>query len=142
RVDPGLFAENDHPSHLRRTVRVDPKTLGTNDHHGHLEGSLGYPWPPTLPQNSIGGLRGDSDPTCASRVCPVFQPGLFGAIRICSTENSPNPTHQLSNPTLEGPIPHLGARYDHSRLRGARTFTFSLRLWSYKGFYVFFIFKF
>ncbi|PKI49841.1 hypothetical protein CRG98_029752 [Punica granatum] len=109
RVDPGLFAENDHYSHLRRTVRVDPKTLGTNDHHGHLVGSLGYPRPLTLPQNSIGSLRGDSDPTCASRVCPVFQPGLFGAIRVCSKENSPNPTHQRSNPTLEGPIPHLGA---------------------------------
>ncbi|PKI36730.1 hypothetical protein CRG98_042879, partial [Punica granatum] len=41
------------------TVRVDPTTLGTNDHCGHLEGSLGYPRPPTLPQNSIGSLRGD-----------------------------------------------------------------------------------
>ncbi|PKI68503.1 hypothetical protein CRG98_011099 [Punica granatum] len=45
-----------------RTVRVDPTTLGTNDHHGHLEGSLGYPRPPTLPQNSIGSLRGDVRP--------------------------------------------------------------------------------
>ncbi|OWM66789.1 hypothetical protein CDL15_Pgr015566 [Punica granatum] len=44
------------------TVRVDPTTLGTNDHHGHLEESLGYPRPPTLPQNSIGNLRGDVRP--------------------------------------------------------------------------------
>ncbi|PKI61637.1 hypothetical protein CRG98_017968 [Punica granatum] len=44
------------------TVRVDPTTLGTNDHHGHLEGSLGYPRPPTLPQNSIGSFRGDVRP--------------------------------------------------------------------------------
>ncbi|PKI78893.1 hypothetical protein CRG98_000754 [Punica granatum] len=45
-----------------RTVRVDPATLGTNDYHGHQEGSLGYPRPPTLPQNSIGSLRGDVRP--------------------------------------------------------------------------------
>ncbi|OWM77045.1 hypothetical protein CDL15_Pgr019844 [Punica granatum] len=45
-----------------QTVRVDPTTLGTNDHHGHLEESLGYPRPPTLPQNSIGNLRGDVRP--------------------------------------------------------------------------------
>ncbi|PKI62803.1 hypothetical protein CRG98_016811 [Punica granatum] len=74
------------------------------------------------------------DPTCASRVCPVFQPSLFGAIRVCSTENSPYPTHQWSNPTLEGPIPHLGTRYDYFRLRGARTFTLLLCLWSFKRF--------
>ncbi|PKI73043.1 hypothetical protein CRG98_006538 [Punica granatum] len=34
-------------------------TLGVNDHHDHLEGSLGYPGPLTLPQNSTGSLRGD-----------------------------------------------------------------------------------
>ncbi|PKI64003.1 hypothetical protein CRG98_015616 [Punica granatum] len=84
------------------TVRVDPTTLGTNDHHGHLEGSLGYPRPPTLFKIPSGASVATSDQTCASRVCPVFQPGLFGAIRVCSTENSPNPTHQRSNPTLEG----------------------------------------
>ncbi|PKI66985.1 hypothetical protein CRG98_012650 [Punica granatum] len=44
---------------LCRTIRVDPITLGENDHHGHLEGSLGYPGPLTLPQNSIGSLRGN-----------------------------------------------------------------------------------
>ncbi|OWM77836.1 hypothetical protein CDL15_Pgr009383 [Punica granatum] len=47
---------------VKETVRVDPTTLGTNDHHGHLEESLGYPRPPTLPQNSIGNLRGDVRP--------------------------------------------------------------------------------
>ncbi|OWM72657.1 hypothetical protein CDL15_Pgr027193 [Punica granatum] len=53
---------NDHFYHLQGTVRVDPTTPGTNDHHGHLEESLGYPRPPTLPQNSIGNLRGDVRP--------------------------------------------------------------------------------
>ncbi|PKI72248.1 hypothetical protein CRG98_007322 [Punica granatum] len=53
------FSLNDHHHHLQRTIRVDPITLGENDHHGHLEGSLGYPGPLTLPQNSIGSLRGD-----------------------------------------------------------------------------------
>ncbi|PKI46716.1 hypothetical protein CRG98_032892 [Punica granatum] len=72
RVDPGLFSETDHHSHLRRTVWIDPTTLGTNDHHGHLEGSLGYSRPPTLPQNSIGSLRGDVRPDlCQSG--PKFQ---------------------------------------------------------------------
>ncbi|PKI41478.1 hypothetical protein CRG98_038125 [Punica granatum] len=62
RVDPRLFLENDHHSHLRRSIRVDPITLGANNHHGHLEGSLGYPESLTLPQNSIGSLRGDVRP--------------------------------------------------------------------------------
>ncbi|OWM77035.1 hypothetical protein CDL15_Pgr002675 [Punica granatum] len=53
---------NGHFYYLQGTVRVDPTTLGTNDHHGHLEESLGYPRPPTLPQNSIGNLRGDVRP--------------------------------------------------------------------------------
>ncbi|PKI51095.1 hypothetical protein CRG98_028524 [Punica granatum] len=66
-----------------RTVWVDPTTLGTNDHHGHLEGSLGYPRPPTLPQNSIGSLRGDVRPDLcqsglsSSRVCLV----PFGSVQ-------------------------------------------------------------
>ncbi|PKI53191.1 hypothetical protein CRG98_026392 [Punica granatum] len=58
-VDPRLFSENDHHSHLWSSIRVDPITLGANNHHGHLEGSLGYPEPLTLPQNSIESLRGD-----------------------------------------------------------------------------------
>ncbi|OWM86326.1 hypothetical protein CDL15_Pgr020634 [Punica granatum] len=54
------------------TVRVDPTTLGTNDHHGHLEGSLGYPWPLTLPQNSVGSLRGDVRPdSCQSGLSSI-----------------------------------------------------------------------
>ena len=60
-----------------------------------------------------------SDPTCASRVCPIFQQGLFDAIRVCSTENSSKPTHQRSNPTLEGPIPHLGTSWS-SRVTSVR----------------------
>ncbi|PKI70877.1 hypothetical protein CRG98_008768 [Punica granatum] len=67
-----------------QTIRVDPTTLGTNDHHDHLEGSLGYPRPPTLPQNSIGSLRGDVQPRLvpvgsvhpSSRVC-CYHSGLF-----------------------------------------------------------------
>ncbi|PKI67558.1 hypothetical protein CRG98_012142 [Punica granatum] len=51
----------------RKQVHFNPGNfvwihLRTNDHHGHLEGSLGYPRPPTLPQNSIQSLRGDIRP--------------------------------------------------------------------------------
>ncbi|OWM65545.1 hypothetical protein CDL15_Pgr023815 [Punica granatum] len=54
------------------TVRVDPTTLGTSDHHGHLEGSLGYPRLPTVPQNSIGSLRGDVRPDlCQSSLSSI-----------------------------------------------------------------------
>ncbi|PKI67615.1 hypothetical protein CRG98_011995 [Punica granatum] len=117
-----------------RTVRVDPTTLGTNDHHGHLEGPLAIQGRRPCLKIPSGASVATSDPTCANRVCPPFHSGLFGAIRVCSMENSPNPTHQRSNPTLEGTIPHLGTRYDHSRLKGARTFTLLLCLWSFKGF--------
>ncbi|PKI67613.1 hypothetical protein CRG98_011993 [Punica granatum] len=116
------------------TVLVDPTTLGTNDHHGHLEGSLAIQGRRPCLKIPSGASVVTSDPTCANRVYPPFHSGLFGAIRVCSTENSPNPTHQRSNPTLEDTIPHLGTRYDHSRLRGARTFTLLLCLWSFKGF--------
>ncbi|PKI72729.1 hypothetical protein CRG98_006887 [Punica granatum] len=92
------------------TVRVDPTTLGTNDHHGHLEGSLGYPRPPTLPQNSIGSLRGNVRPDfCQSGLSTLLVMSV-ATIQVCSSQNSPNPTHQRSNPTLEGPIPPLGTR--------------------------------
>ncbi|PKI74513.1 hypothetical protein CRG98_005090 [Punica granatum] len=116
------------------TVRVDPATLGTNDHHDHLEGSLGYPRPPTLPQNSIGSLHGDVRPDLCQSGLPTLPVGSIATIRVCSSQNSPNPTHQRPNPTLEGPIPPLGVRYDHSRPRGARTFILLLCLWSFKGF--------
>ncbi|PKI78390.1 hypothetical protein CRG98_001211 [Punica granatum] len=54
------------------TVRVDLTTLGTNYHHGHLEGSLGYPRPPTLSQNSIGRLHGDVRPDlCQSSLSSI-----------------------------------------------------------------------
>ncbi|PKI36879.1 hypothetical protein CRG98_042721 [Punica granatum] len=56
--------------YLCKTIRVDPITLGANDHHDHLEGSLGYPGPLTLPQNSIESLRGDVRPD-------LCQSGLF-----------------------------------------------------------------
>ncbi|PKI63761.1 hypothetical protein CRG98_015831 [Punica granatum] len=115
RVDPRLFSENDHHSHLRRSVRsrelltlpqnsigrhrgdvqpdwcqmgpkfqtcsvfrdlckavrVDPITLGPNDHHSHLRGSVRSQEPPTLPQNSIGSLRGNVRPDlCQSVTTP------------------------------------------------------------------------
>ncbi|OWM68782.1 hypothetical protein CDL15_Pgr024969 [Punica granatum] len=34
--------------------------------------------------------------------------GSVATIRVCASQNSPNPTRQRSSPTLEGPIPHLG----------------------------------
>ncbi|OWM90837.1 hypothetical protein CDL15_Pgr011597 [Punica granatum] len=92
------------------TVRVDPTTLGTNDHHGHLEESLGYPRPPTLPQNSIGNLRGDVRPDLCQSGLSTLPVGSVATIQVCSSQNSPNPTHQRSNPTLEGPIPPLETR--------------------------------
>ncbi|PKI64108.1 hypothetical protein CRG98_015497 [Punica granatum] len=70
--------------HIRRTVRVDPTTLGTNDHHGHLEGSLGYPRPPTLPQNSIGSLRGDVRPDLCQSGLSTLPVGSVATIRITS----------------------------------------------------------
>ncbi|OWM66814.1 hypothetical protein CDL15_Pgr027002 [Punica granatum] len=97
-------------SRLKRTLRVDPTTLGTNDHHGHLEGSLGYPRPPTLPQNSIRSLRGDVRPYLCQSGLSTLPVGSVATIRVCSSQNSPNPTHQRSNQTLEGPIPPLETR--------------------------------
>ncbi|PKI72273.1 hypothetical protein CRG98_007347 [Punica granatum] len=93
-----------------RTVRVDPKTLGINDHHGHLKGSLRYPRPLTLPQNSIGSLRGDVRPDMCQSGLSTLPVESVATIRVCSSRNSPNLTHQWSNPTLEGPIPPLGTR--------------------------------
>ncbi|PKI48971.1 hypothetical protein CRG98_030638 [Punica granatum] len=112
------------------TIRVDPITLGANDHHGHLEGSLGYPGPLTLPQNSIESLRGDIRlDLCQSDLFSV-PAGSVCAIRVCSSKNSRNSTQKRSNLNFCGLIPHPGTRYDHSGLRGARTFTLSLRFTS------------
>ncbi|PKI57986.1 hypothetical protein CRG98_021617 [Punica granatum] len=112
-----------------RTIWVDPITLGANDHHDHLEESLGYPGPLTLPQNSIESLRGDVRPDlCQSGLLSV-PVGSVCAFRVCSTKNSPNPTQQRFNPNFCNSIPHPGNRYDHSRLRGARTFKLLLCLW-------------
>ncbi|PKI75975.1 hypothetical protein CRG98_003633 [Punica granatum] len=97
--------------HIDNTgLRVDPTTLGTNDHHGHLEGSLGYPRPPTLPQKSIGSLRGDVRPDLCQSGLSTLPVGSVATIQVCSSQNSRNPTHQRSNLTLEGPIPPLGTR--------------------------------
>ncbi|OWM70540.1 hypothetical protein CDL15_Pgr021955 [Punica granatum] len=89
--DPRLFPENDQYSHLRRSIRVDLITLGVNDHHGHLEGSLGYPRPLTLPQNSTGCLRGDvRTDLCQSSLlsAPV---GSVKAIWVCARPKQPKP---------------------------------------------------
>ncbi|PKI58378.1 hypothetical protein CRG98_021253 [Punica granatum] len=79
------------------TISVDPITLGANDHHDHLEGSLGYLGLLTLPQNSIGSLRGGVRPD-------LCQSGLFSVLAgsVCafrhvekyldrSREKHPNP---------------------------------------------------
>ncbi|PKI78489.1 hypothetical protein CRG98_001129 [Punica granatum] len=76
-----------------------PITLGANDHHDHLEGSLGYPGPLTLPQNSIGSLRGDVRPD-------LCQSGLFSVPDGLQS----NPNHQcndsnLSKKRLRKPLP-------------------------------------
>ncbi|PKI38868.1 hypothetical protein CRG98_040739 [Punica granatum] len=60
--DPNFIPNFPQGSWDPRTIRVDPITMGANDHHDHLEGSFGYPGPLTLPQNSIGSLRGDVRP--------------------------------------------------------------------------------
>ncbi|PKI62262.1 hypothetical protein CRG98_017342 [Punica granatum] len=91
---------------LYRTIRVNPITLGTNDHHGHLEGSLGYPWPLTLPQNSNGNLRGDVRPDLCQSSLFRIPAGSVCAIQVCLTKNSPNTTQQRSNLTFYSLIPH------------------------------------
>ncbi|PKI73042.1 hypothetical protein CRG98_006537 [Punica granatum] len=76
---------------LCRSIRVDLITLGVNDHHGHLEGSLGYPRPLTLPQNSTGCLRGDvRTDLCQSSLlsAPV---GSVKAIWVCARPKQPKP---------------------------------------------------
>ncbi|PKI73575.1 hypothetical protein CRG98_006023 [Punica granatum] len=80
-----------------KTIRVDSTTLGTNDHHGHLEGSIGYPRPQTLPQNAIGSLRDDVRPDLCQSGLSTLPVGSVATIRVCSSQNSPNPT-------LEGQI--------------------------------------
>ncbi|PKI52159.1 hypothetical protein CRG98_027455 [Punica granatum] len=97
----------------------------------------GVPWLPKaadLAQNSIGSLRDDVRPDLCQSGLSTLPVGSVATIQVCSSQNSPNPTHQRSNPTLEGPIPPLETRYDHPRLRGARTFILLLCLWSFKGF--------
>ncbi|OWM78323.1 hypothetical protein CDL15_Pgr001044 [Punica granatum] len=79
------------------TVRVDPSTLGTNDYHGHLEGSLGYPRPLNLPQNSIGSLRDDVRPDWC-QTGPNFQTysvfrDLCRAVRVDPITLGPNDHH-------------------------------------------------
>ncbi|OWM76966.1 hypothetical protein CDL15_Pgr011691 [Punica granatum] len=97
RVDPRLFSENDHHSHLQRAVRVDPITLGPNDHHSHLRGSVRSQEPLTLPQNSIGSLRGDVRPDWC-QTGPNFQTysvfrDLCRAVRVDPITLGPNDHH-------------------------------------------------
>ncbi|PKI39334.1 hypothetical protein CRG98_040269 [Punica granatum] len=103
---------------LCRAIWVNPIGLEPNDHHSYLRGSLRSRDPPTLRQNSIGSHRGDLRP----ENCPVRSRQLPAesvvAIRVCSSQNSPKPTHQRSNPNFYSPIPHPGTRYNHFRLRG------------------------
>ncbi|PKI59957.1 hypothetical protein CRG98_019651 [Punica granatum] len=89
-----------------RTVRVDPTTLGTNDHHGHLEGSLGYPRPLTLPQNSIGSLRGDVRPDlCQSGI--LLKPGHPRTLIDAFSNRAPRrPIHEQINGTRKQACTH------------------------------------
>ncbi|OWM77611.1 hypothetical protein CDL15_Pgr017009 [Punica granatum] len=80
---------NNHFYHLHGTVRVDPTTLGTNDHYGHLEGSLGYPRQPTLPQNSIGNLRGDVRTDLCQSGLSTLPVRSVATIRVCLSQYSP-----------------------------------------------------
>ncbi|PKI68856.1 hypothetical protein CRG98_010711 [Punica granatum] len=80
-----LFRTSSQTSRAHGTVRVDPTTLGANDHHSHLEGSLGYPRPSTLPQNSIGSLRGDVRPDLCHSGLSTLPVGSVIAIRVCSS---------------------------------------------------------
>ncbi|PKI67074.1 hypothetical protein CRG98_012538 [Punica granatum] len=89
---------NDHFYHLQGTVRVDPTTLGTNDHHDHLEGSLGYPRPPTLPQNSIGSLRGDVRPDLYQLGLSTLLVGSVQA-KTAQTRSTNGPTQLLKVPS-------------------------------------------
>ncbi|PKI72871.1 hypothetical protein CRG98_006739 [Punica granatum] len=98
---------------LCRTIRVDPINLGAKNHHGHLEGSLGYPGPLTLPQNSIGSLRGD----VRLDLCQSGLSRLFGSIqrKIAQTRPTKGPTQLFTVPsripglvTLSGPFGFRG----------------------------------
>ncbi|PKI68858.1 hypothetical protein CRG98_010713 [Punica granatum] len=81
-----LFRTSSQTRRAHGTVRVDPTTLGANDHHGHLEGSLGYPRPSTLPQNSIGSLRGDVRPHLCQSGLSTHPVGSVVTIRGCMFE--------------------------------------------------------
>ncbi|OWM87052.1 hypothetical protein CDL15_Pgr017637 [Punica granatum] len=106
----------------KQTVRVDPTTLGTNDHHGHLEESLGYPRPPTLPQNSIGNLRGDVRPDlCQSG--PKFQTcSVLGdfcrTVRVDPTTLGTNDHHGHLEGSLGYPRPQTLPQNSIGNLRG------------------------
>ncbi|OWM77859.1 hypothetical protein CDL15_Pgr018428 [Punica granatum] len=82
---------------LCRAVRVDPITLGPNDHHSHLRGSVRSQEPLTLPQNSIGSLRGDVRPDWC-QTGPNFQTysvfrDLCRAVRVDPITLGPNDHH-------------------------------------------------
>ncbi|PKI54766.1 hypothetical protein CRG98_024868 [Punica granatum] len=88
---------------LCRDIRVDPITLGSNYHHINLRGSVRSLEPLTLPQNSIGSLRGDVRPDWC-QTCPKFQTcSLFRDLcRVVRVD-----------PIILGPNDH------HSHLRGS-----------------------
>ncbi|OWM82778.1 hypothetical protein CDL15_Pgr008659 [Punica granatum] len=80
-----------------RAVRVYPITLGPNDHHSHLRGSVRSQEPLTLPQNSIGSLRGDVRPDwCQTgpnfQTCSVFRDPCR-AVRVYPITLGPNDHH-------------------------------------------------
>ncbi|PKI67117.1 hypothetical protein CRG98_012490 [Punica granatum] len=116
RVDPGLFSQNDHHSHLQRLVRSqEPLTLSQNS-IGRLRGDVrpencsirhfknppGFPKHPSNLRKATRAVR--TDPF--SLRCPVESESLF---RVCSTQNTRNQIQQWSNPTFTVPslIPGL-----------------------------------
>ncbi|PKI73148.1 hypothetical protein CRG98_006459 [Punica granatum] len=97
---------------LCRAVQVDSITLGPNYHHSHFRGSVKSQDPLTLPQNSIGSLRGDVRPDLCQSGLFSFQPGLLRLFGSVQGQNSPNPTQQRSNPTFCSPISYLGISWE------------------------------
>ncbi|PKI71116.1 hypothetical protein CRG98_008484 [Punica granatum] len=80
-----------------RKDRVDPRLFSENDHHSHLWGSVRSQEPLTLPQNFIGRHRGDVQPEwCQTgpkfQTCSVFH-DIYRAVRVDQIILGPNDHH-------------------------------------------------
>ncbi|PKI59692.1 hypothetical protein CRG98_019868 [Punica granatum] len=79
--------------------RVDPRLFSENDHHSHIQGSVRSQDPLTLPQNSIGRHRGDVRPDwCKTgpkfQTCYVFR-DFCRAVRVDPITLGPNDHNHL-----------------------------------------------